>query len=72
MTACDGRQPPGKISSVAKLRAPFSISYAASSIVIACSSISPSGSSRVEQVAKKVSKYCQPTASIISIETSLS
>jgi hypothetical protein len=41
-------------------------------MAIACRNISPSGSSRSEHLRKKVSKYCQPTASIISIETSLS
>ena len=41
-------------------------------MVIACSSMSPSGVSRSLQRAKKVPKSFQPTASIISIDTSLS
>jgi hypothetical protein len=57
---------------LAKLRAAFSDSYASSPITIACSSIAPSGRSRREHRSKKAGKYCQPTASIISTETSLS
>ncbi len=41
-------------------------------MTIACSSIAPSWRSSREQQRKKRPKYCQPTASIISIETSLS
>jgi len=41
-------------------------------MTMACSSINPPGESSSPQRRKKVSKYCQPTASIISIETSLS
>ncbi|HSI80442.1 MAG TPA: hypothetical protein VK919_07310 [Solirubrobacterales bacterium] len=38
-------------------------------MTIACRNISPSARTRSEHLRKKVSKYCQPTASIISIET---
>ena len=72
MTSCEGSAPLGKIIVRMKLRDTRSIRYARSSIVIACSSIAPSGSSRSEHLAKKVSKSFQPTASIISTETSLS
>jgi hypothetical protein len=50
----------------------FSASYRRSSIVMACSAIAPSGRSRAAQRAKNVPKSFQPTASIISIDTSLS
>ncbi len=54
------------------VRDAFSTSYRRSSIVIACSAIAPSGRSSRPQRSKNVPKSFQPTASIISIETSLS
>ena len=72
ITSWEGRLPLGKIIVRMKLREWRSIRYARSSIVIACSSIAPSGSSRSEQCEKNVPKSFQPTASIISTETSLS
>ncbi len=41
-------------------------------MTIDCSSINPSSRSSSEQRRKKVGKYSHPTASIISIDTSLS
>ena len=72
ITSTDGRQPFGKISVFMNERAAFSASYSRSSIVMACSAIAPSGRSSAAQRAKNVPKSLQPTASIISIDTSLS
>ena len=55
-----------------KEREAFSAPYRRSSIVIACSAITPSGASNPAQRAKNVPKSFHPTASIISIEASLS
>ena len=68
----DGRQPPGKMWVLAKLFDAFSTSKRRSSMVIACSRKRPSSASSRSQALKYASKYCQPTASIISTETSRS
>ena len=72
MLATDGSVPPGKTTVLAKLRIRFSPSNSRSSIRIAWSSIAPSSVSRREQAAKYSSKCRQPTASIISRDTSRS
>ena len=72
MTSTDGRHPPGKMCVRMKLLDARSTAYARSSIVIDCRSIAPSGASRSAQRSKNVPKSFQPTASTISIETSLS
>ena len=72
ITSSEGRQPPGKMCVLMNDLEAFSTSYARSSIVIAWSSIAPSSASSSEHLAKNAPMCRQPTASIISIETSLS
>ena len=72
ITSSDGRQPPGKMYSLMNDLEAFSTSYARSSIVIACSSIAPSGLEQLRAALEERPDMRQPTASIISIDTSLS
>ena len=73
MTSSDGRQPPGKMYVLMKLLPAFSTLVGA---VVDRDRLQQHravvGAAAREQRRKNVPKYCQPTASIISIETSLS
>ena len=72
IASSDGRQPPGKMYSRTKSVPFLARSKLRSSTVMACSAIRPRSWSSPAQVAKKVSCWRQSTASIISMETSLS
>ena len=68
----EGMKLPGKMKRWMKSTDFSACSYTWSWIVIACSSMAPSGFSSEEHLAVYVSRYCAPTASIISTDTSLS
>ena len=68
----DGRQPPGNTWVLTKSRELLAACHLDPPLTMAWRPINPSGASRSVQVRKKVSRSRQSTASIISIDASLS